>query len=540
VRLILNRAVSNPTEPKFIHWRSQIEIKHSYDNLSTSHSPFTNMIGSSSLKEHNAENMAFGTPSKSRVTTVGNEENQENMINSCERHLSTPSKRDSGIEAPSTVSARREWLSQFGKKSVNHYQSGSNNNRATSESNKSSTVETSASKGKRPMTSTVETSASKGKRTMTSTMPAASSHINRLSTAEPVKRNFTPRKKKVVKHSGVEATDDGVASVRKLSQWLSNDPTTSKKKAVNVPRGRHVSYKSRNFERGQENVIVRENHIQRGSVTDKKNWLKKAFHPSEEEEQVDELTSRLNRQYAKSEVGVYDPSATRYAQSEIVTSRPSNMSVSVKKDWLKKAFKSAADASREEKKQEEEPRSVIITDDAASSLSVSDKKNWLQGAFKKTEGTPSKKTGAASDIMHCRGESRDEIAARAKRKFLQRSASGRIRTPGKSTPVKTTTPVKHTPTQRRAGFELNVLGSQSEGRVDMNPKMEPKLDTTMNFSENFGSIVEPKRTIAVEEDRTPVDFRAARDLLVQRGLKNGNRIKVQHQVEFKKTKYQEN
>jgi hypothetical protein len=505
--------------------------------------------------------MAFGTPSKSRVSTVGNEENQENMIKSCEQQLSTPSKRDSGIEAPTTVSARREWLSQFGKKSVDHYQSGSNNNGATSESRKSSTVETSASKGKTPMTSTLQTSASKGKTSMTSTLQTSASKgktpmtstittaSSQINTAEPVKRNFTPRKKKPVKHSGVEATDDGVASVRKLSQWLSSDPTT-KKKVVNVPRGRQVSYKSRNFERGQENVIVRENHIQRGSVTDKKNWLKKAFHAQEEEaEQVDELTSRLNRQYAKSEVGVYDPSATRYAQSEIVTSRPSNMSVSLKKDWLKKAFKSAADASREEKKQEEEPRSVIITDDAASNLSVSDKKKWIQGAFKKTEGTgtPAKKSGAsqryaASDIVHCRGESRDEIAARAKRKFLQRSASGRLGTPSKSTPVKTkTTPVKHTPTKKKTGFEPNVLGSQSEGRVDINPKMEaPKLDTTMNSSENFGSIVEPKRMIAVEEDKTPVDFRAARDLLVQRGRQNDNRIEVQRKLlQDKKTKYEE-
>jgi hypothetical protein len=67
----------------------------------------------------------------------------------------------------------------------------------------------------------------------------------------------------------------------------------------------------------------------------------------------------------------------------------------------------------------------------------------------------------------------------------------------------------------------------------------PKLDTTMNSSENFGSIVEPKRMIAVEEDKTPVDFRAARDLLVQRGRKNDNAIGVQHKVQNKKTKHEE-
>lgn len=497
------------------------------------------MIEPSSLRDPSSESMTIGTPSKSRVSTVGNEENQENMIQSCQTPLlSTPSKRDSTVDAPSTVSARREWLRDFGNKSMEHYHSGASRKPTNFEAHKSCDV--------------LLRSISKGKRPMTSSAAADSSNATQQNIAQPIKRNFTPRKKLPVAHNGVEATDDGVASVAKLSQWLASDPT---KKVVNVRRGRQVSYKSRNFERGRENVIVRENHIQRGSVTDKKNWLKQAFHAADEEEQVDELTSRLNRQYAKSEVGVYDPSSTRYAKSEIAVSRPSNMTVAAKKDWLRKAFKSAADASNEDQKDQEEPRSFIITDDAASCLSVSDKKSWLQSAFKKSEGTPSKKSGgasqrfsgAASDIVHSRGESRDEIAARAKKRFLQRStragASGNVGTPSKRIPVRNSpvrhTPTKHTPTKRRAGTDPRVLGPQIEEKIDEMPRMDRTNDSTENRFNCSGSIVEPKRILAVEEDKTSVDFRAARELLVQRGRKNAKRIEVVNKVYFKKTKFED-
>eukprot|EP00980_Cylindrotheca_fusiformis_P001512 scaffold346_cov116-Cylindrotheca_fusiformis.AAC.26 len=542
------------------------------DTLSTSLKPFSNMIASASLRDPSPDNGAVETPSKSRVTAVGNEENQENMIQPCQANLSTPSKQDYSVDAPMSVSARREWLREFGEKSSNHYRSGGNNKTMNSETNKSSSVSgiakarismtssapaapssvPSANKVRMPVSSPALAGASSlpsASKVGVPTGSAAPCRVHRQSIAEPVKRNFTPRKKKTTEQNGVEATDDSVASVAKLSQWLASDPTAAKKTAASVRKGRQVSYKARNFERGQESIIVKENHIQRGSVSVKKNWLKQAFHATVEEVQVDELTSRLNRQYAKSEIGVYDPSASRSSRSEIITSRPSNMSVAAKKDWLKKAFKSAADASREAQKPVEEPRSVIITDDAASSLSVSDKKKLLQGAFRKPEGTLSTKplsaqrfSGAASDIMHCRGESRDEIASRAKRRFLQRSAqtgsSGCVGTPNKNTPVKPS-PLKRTPTKKRTGFDPMTFNPQTEGRFDGACKLRKTDDAAVSTVGNSGSLAEPKKTIQVEEDKTPVDFRAARDLLVQRGRKNGNNVELQNKRNFKMPKCEE-
>mmetsp|Transcript_40613 Transcript_40613/g.98092 ORF Transcript_40613/g.98092 Transcript_40613/m.98092 type:complete len:326 (+) Transcript_40613:1872-2849(+) len=325
------------------------------------------MMETSSLPENDEENTMFGM-SKSWVMTIGNEENQENMINLNETSFSTPTKKDSVLETPSTVSARREWLKNFAKRNSNHCNAG--NSKTSSESLCKPELETTVHQSQRSSTAA---------KSIRPVVPASGT-MNSLDPAlMSVKRNFTPRKKKIV-HSGIEATDDGFASVATLSQWLSSDPTASKKKKMSVRRGRNVSYKSRKFDRGQENVIVRENHIQRGSVSDKKNWLKNAFQ-NMDEEPVDELTSRLNTQYAKSEFGVYDPFVKRYAKSEIITSRPSTMSVSAKKDWLKKAFKSAAEAADNDDEQQEEARSVVITDDAASRLSVSDKKSWLQSAW---------------------------------------------------------------------------------------------------------------------------------------------------------------
>ncbi|KAL3944331.1 MAG: hypothetical protein SGBAC_001578 [Bacillariaceae sp.] len=467
------------------------------------------MIETSSLPENDQENTMFGM--SSRVMTLGNEENQENMINSNETSFSTPKKKDAVLETPTTVSARREWLKNFAKRNSNHYTS--RNNKTSSEPLcKPQVEETRVHEAPRSTTATKFTRL---------VVPVADSMLSMEPALLSEKRKFTPRKKKIL-HAGIEATDDGVASVAKLSQWLASDPTAAKKKKMSVRRGRNVSYKSRKFDRGQENVVVKENHIQRGSVSDKKNWLKNAFQ-NMEEEPVDELTSRLNTQYAKSEVGVYDPSIKRYAQSEIVTSRPSTMTVSAKKDWLKKAFKSAAEAASSDDEQQGEARSMIITDDVASRLSVLDRKSWLQGAFKKSEEIHSHSTrptasshirsSAATDIVHSRSDSQDEIAARAKRRFLQRST--RTGSEAKS-------PVEQTPTKRRADSE-----QESNAETDTTDNVVSKEQLEESSSEpmrNGGSIVEPikqpTRQVVVEEDRTPVDFRAAREFLVQTARKN--------------------
>ena len=151
-------------------------------------------------------------------------------------------------------------------------------------------------------------------------------------------------------------------------------------------------------------------------------------------------------------------------------------------------------------------------------LSVSDKKSWLQSAFKKSEEIHSRSLrnttshfhpSAVSDIAHSLGKSRDEIAARAKQRFLQGSNRG-------VTAMKNQ--VKQTTANKRASLtpETDVM---VEGGGAQQSRSEPTA--------NNGSIVEPTknpiRQVAVEEDRTPVNFRAARELLVQRTRQNSHK-----------------
>ena len=112
---------------------------------------------------------------------------------------------------------------------------------------------------------------------------------------------------------------------------------------------------------------------------------------------------------------------------------------------------------------------------------------------------------ATSDIMHCRGESRDEIAARAKRRFLQRSARG---TPGKSpargTPGRggTTTPSKISTVSKdmsNGNFRPPVTSHPIESLTSMNEEVETKVFFWM--LERKTSCREAKRRLAVGEAR---------------------------------------
>jgi hypothetical protein len=390
-------------------------------------------------------------------------------------------------------------------------------------------------------------------------LSAASTLANRLIT-EPTNRNFTPALIKKARKKEIKATDDGYASVAKLSQWLANDPTSTKKKR-HVRMGRNVISKSRQFDKGMEDVIVVENNITRGAVSDRKKWLNIAFGDEEDELTSFHQTDAVTR-YAKTDVGAYDAASC--------------ISVSDKKDWLKKAFKnSSEEASSSEDNQESE----IITDDAASLLSVSDKKNWFKNAF---NNTPVKKQGyssaypkARSDIIHSRGESRDEIAARAKKRFLARSThKGTSVTPSKVPrgPVNLGTPQQYQ-VSRDVNQDTNRQHVQQEANENKEENCQRKYEVEERTGPPSGSIVEPAQNNSsvvelapnveedkppagsivepaqnnssvvelapyVEEDKTPFDFRAARDSLVQRSRKNGNAVQVVNKVYLKKNKFE--
>jgi hypothetical protein len=422
--------------------------------------------------------------------------------------------------------------------------------------------------------------------TSASSNAAASSLVQRMmdkkKTPEPMK-HFTPmRIKPKFKKEDVQATDDRHASVAKLSAWLAADPT-SHKKLIHTRKGRNVIAKSRQFEKDLVDDIVQELKITRGAVTHKKNWLQGAFQ-GEKEEEENEFTSlrrtALVSGYAKSEVGGYRAQPVR----------------------------SFNFARRDQGPRELEARSEIIVDDAASSLSVSDKKDWLKNAFNKTIETPTKKSGcpttgrptampmrANSDIMHCRGSSNDEITARAKDRFRERSARKLL---GKQISTPTTTPMKRSQEQQSeersaevpqttfgagAAEDIKSPSMQPESKVPENSPVEliaardhhndrasedmeertgpptttierssfvePTGPTTTIEGGSFveptvptttiegGSFVEPL-TDQAEEDKAPVDFRSAREKLIQRSKDNGNELHLVSKVQRSKDKFE--
>ena len=337
---------------------------------------------------------------------------------------------------------------------------------------------------------------------------AATTLVQRMTTDKPKpdhKKHFNPiHAKPKIKQEEVQATDGGYASVARLSAWLAEDPT-SKNKLRHVRRGKNVIYKSRMFEKGLENVIVEEAKIERGAVADRKNFFKSAFHHQEEEEHgfAQLKHTNINNRYAKSEVG-------GYRDTVAAALRGADRKSFVSSD--RKSFVSSA-------------RSEIVVDDAASSLSVSDKKDWLKKAFTKAEGTPSKRTfsspvpsKARSDFMpSCRSnDRRDDMAASAKRKFLERSARKLVEKQGEA-------PVKETSREERC---TEVPSHSSRGAIMDNsgPEMQPDSEDVISprseeREERTAPPADtPKSSSIVElgtqgmEDKMAVDFRAVREL----------------------------
>lgn len=139
-------------------------------------------------------------------------------------------------------------------------------------------------------------------------------------------KTFNPHRFKFgpnVKKEEVEATDDSIASVHKISQWLSDDPFEKKKQVV-IRRGTQIVQKSRAFEQDEvlkhtrggnrkESRVEREKeHFSQGKVLQGKSWLKNAFGEGKEEAH-EELSGVLGKQKMIS--NAFKRSSTNGAQS---------------------------------------------------------------------------------------------------------------------------------------------------------------------------------------------------------------------------------
>lgn len=402
----------------------------------------------------------------------------------------SPNASECGTEV-STVSARRQWLKTFEKKQSDNIfrsmvtkENTPENAQARDNGAKEEPREVPVNKNVRESPpSSPKSSVSFGGRLSTSHFSVGVTNsatkpkqlkpvINRRASSAAMMHSYRGRI-----HDGVQATDEGYASVKSLSKWLEADPTSAKKKK-HVRRGRNIISKSRQFEKDMEDVIILETKISRGAVGDKKKWLQNAFQSVEEE--PDEDTCSTYSGYVQSDVG---RSATTYPRYN----RPG-------------------------------AQTEIITDDAASSMSVSDKKDWLKNAFTKNSEERKKLgyTTTQTDVLH----NRDQAVSRAKLRFKERSARKL------SVAVTGRASLKPVPS-----IESKDSIESSQG-TDREVPEEPAVAVD----------AQPKKAVEVaepvEEDTTSVDFRAAREALVERSKKNGHNAQVVNKVFLRKKKFE--
>ncbi|CAB9496057.1 expressed unknown protein [Seminavis robusta] len=325
----------------------------------------------------------------------------------------------------------------------------------------------------------------------------------------PATVRSTPiRIKPRVRPQEVQATDQGYASVAKLSAWLADDPTSTKK-VRHVRRGANVIAKSRKFEKDLEGVILEENNIMTGAVKEKKDWLKSAFvHEAAEDEEEDHDCFH------------HDPNR----HMMMMRTKPVNDD----------------DCARSE---------FVVSNDTASSISVSDKKKWLQNAFRKEDESNGQRQRhfsikARSDIGPVR-ESRDDITSRAKSMWKQKSEKRVPEAPmsaqksvaalspyNQRLPAIQDTPPRKSLEERmrdavgpRASAPAPVMAQAAAAAVSHQPQQE---------RHSVVGVVP-----MVDEDTTSVDFRAARQLLIQRSKNNGNELKVASKVQRRAGKFEQ-
>ena len=206
------------------------------------------------------------------------------------------------VPAPSSVKKLKGWLSDFERKQKEHYERiphHSHNNSHNPNPNVAATS-SSATPSKRstttptPLPTPAQNTAAAIARALphTDVVKARSTSINSstTSTNSSVKSTATPGRKlfggtkprtgtpSTTSSGSVKATNDGYASVSKLSAWLEDDPT-SKKKGMPLAhrRGRNVSLKSRKFEPLPQNDATRTVEFRRNGVSERKQWLESAF-----------------------------------------------------------------------------------------------------------------------------------------------------------------------------------------------------------------------------------------------------------------------
>ena len=285
----------------------------------------------------------------------------------------------------------------------------------------------------------------------------------------------------------VQATNEGYASVAKLSKWLANDPTSTKK-VKQLRRGANIIAKSRKFDKVLANAEV-EQIIPRNCVTHSKILLQQALSRDDGD---DDCASLKSLQPTKN--GDDHP------------------------DWKKLG--------------------------TTASMSVAEKKKWLSSAFHSNETTPVDEavhssfpvTKARTEILSSRN---NDIGSLAKEKW-------RKRTPTKP-PSYVSTPNKVLPIKMDDHLKDNTKTEATANIKSMEATVTSNMETVKRHNGGSSHLTESDRcAVGIATDNKQVqteadgvvDFHLARQILVQRSKANGNDVELLSSFKLRKAKFQ--
>lgn len=509
-----------------------------------------NMVFDTSLVSAMESSSKDATTAYSTSSTSGGIQLLNSNSTSEDCNNTVTSSSDCAQSEVSNVSALRGWLDDFGKQQQQHYQEKTSS-KALPPTDAAVKPPTRSKVGPNKKTKSVEvsvppkpcnlptktaTSASAVKATGSLSqhhqnhhhhvLPASHYHHQPASnlakrledTGLSARSRTTPiRLKPKFQEDDVKATNEGYKSVAKLSAWLADDPTKTKK-VRQIRRGANVIAKSKTFDKGLADMIIEDLNIPTGLVRNAQKLLLESSMMSEFTDDNDDEKSFWP--------GDLLPSQT-----------PSTLSHSHRDNF-----------------------------ETSSAVCVSDKKAWLQSAFKKTVDTPcttttSLRPKAKTDVITAQDQ-RDDVSARAKHLWRNRPTTATNVSSSSST-CSSARRYYHTPCAASREEDTSSLCNTSmhshcssvtmEQRQGIIPTVtflkqtSPLLSkgyyktTNQTFDESPNNDNNMESSDFEEEAAAelPANFQAARNLILERAKQNGCDVNVMTKVKLRQQKFEQ-
>lgn len=340
--------------------------------------------------------------------------------------------------------------------------------------------------------------------------------------------------------SNVQATNNGYASVKQLSKWLADDPTSKKTTKGCVRKGINIIKKSRAFEKGLGDVIVEEAGLEMDHVSKRKDWLRNAFDDGDDNSEPVQETRVADKKKWLSQAFDEPKDADDIKQTVSMNDMDTRSAISVsdKKDWLSNAFTKETGTPLDEGLE------------TKSSIDVTDKKRWLENAFKKNKNNdggvadggsalPSTSSAAEPAKKRWREHSKRRLVAETpRRQTLEEKSTQQAVVPERRStidgpeqaPAKAAVPAPSSVRSTRVSAPRVNLPAPAPSSVRSTRVSAARVNLPVNLPQEAKD--------EQDEEEKPLDFRAARDKLLKRSAANGNPLKVRTKVDMRRAKFE--